>query len=64
MGKAVNDPNRTSQELIKTALEGGGEDNVSVIVAQFSETSERTGRTGVQLLAKPESVKVPDLPQT
>jgi serine/threonine protein phosphatase PrpC len=64
MSQAVADPNRTSQELIRTALEGGGEDNVSVIVAQFSETSERSGRTGVQLLAKPESVKVPDLPQT
>lgn len=63
MSKSVNDPNKTSQELIKAALEGGGEDNVSVIVAQFSETGERTGLTGVQLLAKPESVTVPDLPQ-
>jgi serine/threonine protein phosphatase PrpC len=64
MSKSVSDPNRTSQELIKAALEGGGEDNVSVIVAQFSETGERTGLTGVHLLAKPESVTVPDLPQT
>jgi serine/threonine protein phosphatase PrpC/Na+-transporting methylmalonyl-CoA/oxaloacetate decarboxylase gamma subunit len=63
IGKSVSDPNRTSQELIKAALEGGGEDNVSVIVAQFSETGERSGLTGVQLLAKPESVTVPDLPQ-
>jgi len=64
MSKAVSDPNRTSQDLIRTALEGGGEDNVSVIVAQFSETGEGHGRTSVQLLAKPESVTVPDLPQS
>ncbi len=63
MSKPTGDPNKTSQELIKAALDGGGEDNISVIVAQFSEISERTGLTGVQLLAKPESVTVPDLPQ-
>lgn len=63
MSKPTRDPNKTSQELIKAALDGGGEDNVSVIVAQFSESTERTGQTGVQLLAKPESVTVPDLPQ-
>jgi serine/threonine protein phosphatase PrpC/Na+-transporting methylmalonyl-CoA/oxaloacetate decarboxylase gamma subunit len=63
MSKPTRDPNKTSQELIKAALDGGGEDNVSVIVAQFSESTEPTGQTGVQLLAKPESVTVPDLPQ-
>ena len=62
LGKPVNDPNKTGQELIKAALEGGGEDNVSVIIAQFAEMNERTGLTGVQLLAKPESVTVPNLP--
>lgn len=63
LSKSVSDPNKTGQELIKAALDGGGEDNVSVIVAQFSELNERTGMTGVQLLAKPESVTVPDLPK-
>lgn len=63
LGKPTGDPNKTGQELIKAALEGGGEDNVTVIVAQFSEMNERTGMTGVQLLAKPETVTVPNLPQ-
>jgi serine/threonine protein phosphatase PrpC/Na+-transporting methylmalonyl-CoA/oxaloacetate decarboxylase gamma subunit len=63
MSKPTGDPNKTSQELIKAALEGGGEDNVTVIVVQFSEMNERTGMTGVQLLAKPETVTVPNLPQ-
>ena len=62
LGKTTRDPNRTGQDLIKAALDGGGEDNVSVIVVQFAETNERTGMTGVQLLAKPESVTVPNLP--
>lgn len=62
LSKATRDPNKTGQALIKAALEGGGEDNVSVIVAQFAEMSESTSMTGVQLLAKPESVTVPNLP--
>jgi serine/threonine protein phosphatase PrpC/Na+-transporting methylmalonyl-CoA/oxaloacetate decarboxylase gamma subunit len=62
LSKPASDPNKTGQELIKAALEGGGEDNVSVIVAQFAELNTRTGLTGVQLLAKPETVTVPELP--
>jgi serine/threonine protein phosphatase PrpC/Na+-transporting methylmalonyl-CoA/oxaloacetate decarboxylase gamma subunit len=57
-----NDPDEIGKELIKAALDGGGEDNVSVIIAQFSEMDAHTGLTGVQLLAKPEGVTVPDLP--
>ncbi len=62
MSKPTNDPNKTGQELIKAALQGGGEDNVTVIVVQFSELNTRTGTTGVQLLAKPETVTLPSLP--
>jgi serine/threonine protein phosphatase PrpC len=62
LGKPAEDPNETGQKLIKAALNGGGEDNVSVIVVQFAEMNEHTGMTGVQLLAKPESVTVPNLP--
>ena len=62
VGKPVSDPSKTSQELIKAALAGGGEDNVSVIVAQFAEMKKSSGQTGIQLLAKPESVTVPNLP--
>jgi serine/threonine protein phosphatase PrpC len=60
-------PSKTGQELIQAALDGGGEDNVSVIVVSFSEaevpTSSQAGMNGVQLLYKPETVTVPDLPQ-
>jgi len=54
------DPMQTGKDLIQAALDGGGEDNVSVIVVYVTEA---TGQTGVKLLAKPESVTVPDLPQ-
>lgn len=62
LGKPSGDPNKTGQELIKAALQGGGEDNVTVIVVQFSELNERTGLTGVQLHAAPDTVTVPNLP--
>jgi serine/threonine protein phosphatase PrpC len=62
LSKPTSDPNKTGQSLIKAALEGGGEDNVTVIVAQFGEMNEQTGLTGVQLLAKPETVTIPNLP--
>lgn len=55
-------PTKTGEDLIQAALEGGGDDNISVILVSISESSGHTGLTGVQLLAKPESVTVPDLP--
>ncbi|HEX6555696.1 MAG TPA: protein phosphatase 2C domain-containing protein [Ktedonobacteraceae bacterium] len=58
---AVPDPSQTGNALIKAALEGGGEDNVSVIVVQIAEASQRTGMTGVQLLARPESPQWPPM---
>ena len=61
------DPSKTGQKLIQAALDGGGEDNVSVIIVSFSEgevsSSGKTSIQGVQLLYKPETVTVPDLPQ-
>ncbi len=64
MSLPTPDPTKTGKDLIQAALEGGGEDNVSVIIVSFSEAPDptKTGMTGVQLLAKPETVKVPDLP--
>jgi serine/threonine protein phosphatase PrpC len=59
--KSVPDPSQTGNALIKAALEGGGEDNVSVIVVYISETTQRTGMTGVQLLARPESPQYPPM---
>jgi serine/threonine protein phosphatase PrpC len=55
----VPDPSQTGNALIKAALEGGGEDNVSVIVVHITEATQRTGMTGVQLLARPESPQWP-----
>ncbi len=63
----VSDPTKIGKDLIQAALDGGGEDNVSVIVVIFSEAkvpaSSQAGMTGVQLLYKPETVTVPDIPQ-
>jgi len=67
MSVPASSPSKMGQELIQAALDGGGEDNVSVIVLSLSETevssSNQAGMNGVQLLYKPESVTVPDLPQ-
>ena len=63
MSLPAPDPMQTSKDLIQAALDGGGEDNVSVIVVYVTEAAGQTGMTGVKLLAKPESVTVPDLPQ-
>jgi serine/threonine protein phosphatase PrpC len=57
------DPDKTGSALIEAALDSGGEDNVSVIVVHITETTSQTGMTGIQLLAKPESVTVPNIPQ-
>ncbi len=48
--------------LIQAALDGGGEDNVSVIVVHIPEESKRTGRFGIQLIDKPDTVQV-QMPQ-
>jgi len=67
MSAPTQDPSQTGQTLIQAALDGGGEDNVSVIVVSFSESevssSGQASMKGVQLLYKPETVTVPDLPQ-
>jgi serine/threonine protein phosphatase PrpC len=58
---SVPDPNMTADALIKAALEGGGEDNVSVIVISLTETPQHTMEHGIQLLAKPDAVQMPQL---
>jgi serine/threonine protein phosphatase PrpC len=67
MSAPIPDPSKIGQALIQAALDGGGEDNVSVIVVSFSEAEARSysqaNMKGVQLLYKPETVTVPDLPQ-
>lgn len=53
------DPSVTSDSLIQAAYEGGGEDNVSVIVIQIGEPAKVTSMPRVQLLAKPDTVQMP-----
>ena len=58
---SVPDPTMTADALIKAALDGGGEDNVSVIVISLTETPQHTIEHGIQLLAKPDAVQMPQL---
>jgi serine/threonine protein phosphatase PrpC len=55
------DPSPMGQALIEAALEGGGADNISVIVVQVTEAMGYTDVAGLQLLAKPETVELPDI---
>jgi serine/threonine protein phosphatase PrpC len=55
------DPSQMSQALIEAALEGGGSDNISVIVMQVTNAARYTDAMGLQLLAKPETVELPNL---
>lgn len=57
----TTDPAKTVDALIQAALDGGGEDNVSVIVVSVTENAARTLTSGLQLLAKPDSVQMPQL---
>jgi serine/threonine protein phosphatase PrpC len=52
-------PSMTGDALIKSALDGGGEDNVSVIVVQITEGVNPESFPRVQFLAKPENIKMP-----
>ena len=57
------DPSQMSQALLEAALEGGGADNISVIVVQVTEETRFTDVAGAQLLAKPETVELPNISQ-
>jgi serine/threonine protein phosphatase PrpC len=61
MRTPASDPSQTTSGLIQAALDGGGEDNISVIVVNATEATRRTGVAGVQLLAKPDTVSVPNI---
>ncbi|MBE3561884.1 MAG: protein phosphatase 2C domain-containing protein, partial [Ktedonobacteraceae bacterium] len=47
--------------LIQAALDGGGEDNVSIILVQVAETAQRPLKAGVQFLARPDTMQVPQI---
>lgn len=56
-------PPQTSNALIEAALQGGGTDNISVIVVCIcKETSDRE-ITGLQLLSSPATVEMPSMTQ-
>jgi serine/threonine protein phosphatase PrpC len=56
-------PPQVSNELIEAALEGGGTDNISVIVVCICKAASYRERTGLQLLASPATVEMPDMLQ-
>ncbi len=57
----VPDPTQTRNALIQAALDGGGEDNVSVIVVHIAESPQGAGLVGVQVLAQPEAPQYPPM---
>ncbi|HTI14388.1 MAG TPA: protein phosphatase 2C domain-containing protein [Dictyobacter sp.] len=54
-------PVMTGESLIQAAFEGGGEDNVSVIIVQVAEAKKSLEMPRLQLLAKPDTVQLPQL---
>jgi serine/threonine protein phosphatase PrpC len=54
------DLDKTADGLIQAALDGGGEDNVSVIVAHITSAAASPVKTGFQLIYKPDSVQLAD----
>ncbi|MBV9691919.1 MAG: protein phosphatase 2C domain-containing protein [Ktedonobacteraceae bacterium] len=55
------DPAMTGAALVQSALDGGGEDNVSVIVVQMTEAAKPVTMPGIQLLTKPDDVQMPQV---
>lgn len=53
--------NQIAKNLVQAALDGGGEDNVSVIVVSITDEAGQPVMAGVHLIAKPDSVTVPDM---
>ncbi len=59
--KTAPNPAVTSYALTKAALDGGGEDNVSVIVVNVAESATMVDLPRIQVLAKPDIVQMPQL---
>ncbi len=55
------DANMTGDMLIQAALDGGGEDNVSVIVIHIPDLSRQNAHLGIQLIYKPDPVQLPPM---
>ena len=59
--KIPENPVATSEALVQAAYEGGGEDNVSVIVVNVAAPTKVTGMPKVAVLAKPDTVEMPQM---
>ncbi|WP_376796148.1 PP2C family protein-serine/threonine phosphatase [Thermogemmatispora sp.] len=57
------DPQQLVDDLVQLALDGGGEDNISVIVVQFVSGARTRSLTRLQVLAQPDRFVLPTLPQ-
>jgi serine/threonine protein phosphatase PrpC len=57
--KTIPDPEQSRDALIQAAIDGGGDDNISVIVVQVTEDSQQTGINGFHVLAEPEAPQWP-----
>ena len=62
LSSSIPTPTQIGKNLVQAALEGGGEDNVSVIVVSITGEAGHTGMTGIQFLEKPDGITVPDMP--
>lgn len=54
-------PSQTADALIQAALDGGGEDNVSVIVVSVQENDQQEQVPSFQLIDKPDTIQLPQL---
>jgi serine/threonine protein phosphatase PrpC len=61
--KTIPDPEQSRNALIQAAKDGGGEDNISVIVVEVTEDSQQRGVNGFHILARPETPIWPPDPE-
>ncbi len=61
MANPTASPEQTGDALIQAALDGGGEDNISLIVVYVTGSPGQPVKTGVRLLYKPEAVQMPPM---
>jgi serine/threonine protein phosphatase PrpC len=59
--RPVSNPGQTCDALVQSALDGGGEDNVSVIVVQLTDSQNAKPMPRIELLAKPEKLQMPPM---
>ena len=59
MQHAEADPSLLVNDLIEAAFNGGGEDNVSVILVYIHELRKRLGMHGASPVARPDSITTP-----